>query len=241
MTLEFEKVAPTRVFQNVVDQIQEAIFDGRLKAGDQLPPEMKLKEMFQTGRGTIREALRVLEQKGLVEIRTGAAGGAVVRAPDASKIAESLDLLVQCRTVTFDQLAQFRQEVEGAVAALAASAALKSDIERLVELLEEARGLLESDRVDPKLFSRIDVRIHIAVAEIVGNPLFVAVLRMVHENVLEAFERFSLSPDLLRANFRDLDALVSALKKGDADRARETARAHVKRFNRHLKKQNQDR
>ena len=213
MTLEFEKVAPTRVFQNVVEQIQDAIFDGRLEAGDQLPSEMKLKEMFQTGRGTIREALRVLEQKGLVEIRTGAAGGAVVCAPDASKVTESLDLLVQCRKVTFDQLAQFREEVEGAVAARAAAVVRKGDIGRLEGLLDEARGLLAEGCTDPKSFSRIDVRLHIAMAEIVGNPLFVAVLRMVHENVLDAYERFSLSPELLRENFRDLEELVEALGK----------------------------
>ncbi len=235
MAFEFQKVASTRIFQSVVDQIQEAIFDGRLQAGDQLPSEMKLKEMFQTSRGTVREALRVLEQKGLVQIRTGAGGGAVVCAPDESKIAESLDILVQCRQVTFDQMAQFREEIEGGVAALAAAIAGRADIDRLRELLEEARCLLEEDVVDPASFARIDVRIHIAIAEIVGNPLFVAVLRMVHENVLEVFERYSLAEDLLRENFQDLCQLAAALEDNDPELARTHARKHVRRFNRHLK------
>jgi DNA-binding FadR family transcriptional regulator len=241
MRLEFRKVAPVRVFQNVVDQIQEAILDGRLEAGDQLPSEMKLKEMFQTSRGTVREALRVLEQKGLIERRTGAAGGAVVCAPDESKITEGLDLLVQCRKVTFDQLAQFREEVEGGVAALAAVSARKKDIDRLKGMIEEARRLSGGKSIDPKAFSRLDVRIHIAMAEIAANPLFVAVLRMVHENVLEAFERFSLTRDLLRENLQDLCDIVEAVERQDADRARMLARNHVRRFNDHLKKRNRKR
>lgn len=57
----FQEARQNRTFQNVIDQIQEAILQGRLKAGDKLPPERELKEMFNTSRGTLREALRVLE------------------------------------------------------------------------------------------------------------------------------------------------------------------------------------
>jgi DNA-binding FadR family transcriptional regulator len=241
MTMEFQKVDQVRVFQRVVDQIQEAILDGRLQAGDPLPSEMKLKEMLQTSRGTVREALRVLEQKGLIEIRTGAAGGAVVRVPDESTIIESLDLLVQCRKVTFDQLARFREEVEGGVAALAAVSARNKDIDRLKGLLEEARRLADGKSIDPKAFAQLDVRIHIAMAQIGANPLFVAVLRMVHENVLESFERFSLTRSLLLENYRDLCGIVEAVERKDADRARMLARRHVRRFNDHLKKRNRKR
>ncbi len=92
MALKFKKSKPTRIFQDVVDQIQRAIIDGSLKPGDVLPSEMKLKEMFSTSRGTIREALRILEQKGLVDIKTGVGGGAIIKTVDTEKIAEGLDL-----------------------------------------------------------------------------------------------------------------------------------------------------
>ena len=71
----FRAAKQSRIFQDIVDQIQEAILDGRFKAGDMLPSERELKEMFQTSRGTLREALRVLEQKGLIEIKLGVGGG----------------------------------------------------------------------------------------------------------------------------------------------------------------------
>ena len=80
----FEAAKQTKVFQNVVEQIQEAILDGRLTTGQTLPAERELKEMFSISRGTLREALRVLEQKGLIEIRLGVNGGAVVTAEDTT-------------------------------------------------------------------------------------------------------------------------------------------------------------
>jgi GntR family transcriptional repressor for pyruvate dehydrogenase complex len=75
----FEQVQQNRIFQDVTRQIEEAILSRQLKAGDRLPSERELQETFRVSRGTLREALRVLEQKGLVTIKTGAKGGAVVR------------------------------------------------------------------------------------------------------------------------------------------------------------------
>jgi hypothetical protein len=68
-----------------------------LKAGDKLPAQRDLVDMFQTSRGPLREALRVLEQKGLLEIKRGVRGGAVVRQPGMTPVAESLGLLVRHR------------------------------------------------------------------------------------------------------------------------------------------------
>ena len=74
----FKKAKQTRVFQDVVEQVQDAILNGKLKPGSKLPPERALKDMFNTSRGTLREALRVLEQKGLIDIKLGVAGGAKI-------------------------------------------------------------------------------------------------------------------------------------------------------------------
>ena len=79
MGLNVTKMKPKKSYEHVVEQIQSAIFSGELCEGERLPSEMKLKDMFDTSRGTVREALRVLEQKGLVSVRTGVKGGARVR------------------------------------------------------------------------------------------------------------------------------------------------------------------
>jgi len=91
----FQKARQNRIFQDMVEQIQEAILQGTLNPGDKLPPERELKEVFEASRGTLREALRILEQKGLITIKTGVAGGAVVNALTTDQVSESLDLLIR--------------------------------------------------------------------------------------------------------------------------------------------------
>jgi GntR family transcriptional repressor for pyruvate dehydrogenase complex len=240
MKLTFKKAKSNRIFQHVADQIQAAILDGSLKAGDTLPSEMKLKDMFETSRGTVREALRVLEQKGLIDIKTGVGGGAAVKKVNIEKITEDLDLLIQYQVVTYDHLAEFREGVEGIVAALASRRAKKGDIVRLKGLLAEARDLLDGENPDKASLVRVDMKLHIALAEIARNPVYLANLQMVHEKILGAYDRFSLSrKHVLEENYKDLLDIVQAVETGEADRARTLAQKHVRRFNRYMKEEHQ--
>jgi GntR family transcriptional repressor for pyruvate dehydrogenase complex len=242
MELTFNKMKPLRNFQNVADQIQDAIIDGRLKAGDKLPSEMKLKDMFETSRGTIREALRVLEQRGLIDIKTGVSGGAIVRDLSTEKITEGLDLLMQYQKVSPKHLEEFRHEVEGRVTALATERATKRDIQRLKGILSEARDQLEKGTDGQKDFFRIDVKLHIALAEIARNPLFTAVLQMIHENILGRWLQVSPSDEnILKENYEDLCDIVSAVERGEANEARLLAHDHVRRFHRYMKTGNRPR
>jgi GntR family transcriptional regulator, transcriptional repressor for pyruvate dehydrogenase complex len=236
MELVFNKTKTIRSFQHIVDQIQEAIIDGRLKAGDKLPSEMKLKDMFDTSRGTIREALRVLEQRGLINIKTGVSGGAIIRDPSTEKITEGLDLLMQYQKISSKHLEEFRHEVEGKITALAAERATKMDIQRLKHILTEASEQLEKGTDGQKDFFRIDVKLHIALAQISRNPLFTAVLQMVHESILGRWLQVAPSKEpILRENYKDLCDIVSAVEHGESDEARLLAHDHIRRFHRYIR------
>src|SRR5262245_7819270 len=78
----FTKVRVGRVSEEVVKQVQEAIFSGELKPGDRLPPERELAEQFGLSRMSVRDALRTLESSGLVKIKVGSSGGAFIREPN---------------------------------------------------------------------------------------------------------------------------------------------------------------
>ena len=173
----FKKTSHNRVFQDLVDQIQTAILEGRLKPGDKLPPQRSLVEMFATSRASVREALRVLEQKGLIEVKLGVQGGAVVRKTNIDPASEVLTLLMHQNQVSLAHLEAFRLCVEGEVTALAAQSASREDIMKLRHILARARDCLRSDRPDAKAFVEVDIELHIALAEISGNPVFVAVVK----------------------------------------------------------------
>ena len=231
----FRAARQNRIFEDVVEQIEQAIIDGRLKVGDRLPAERDLKAVLQTSRSTLREALRVLEQKGLIEIKLGTGGGALVKSISADQVTESLDLLIRSRKVSLDHLAEFRESVEGEVVALAARRAEPVQIERLKLLLakvgEHARGGVAAlDR-----FIEADKTMQLAFADTSGNPVYMTILRTVHDNMHRYYERFLMMEDREMAeNFSELKKIVRAVERGQADRARKLARAHVRRFNLYL-------
>lgn len=237
----FRKAKQARIFQDVVDQIQAAILDGRLSPGDRLPAERELGEMMGTSRGTLREALRVLEHMGLIEIRLGVGGGAMVKDPGGDQITESLAMLIRSQKVSLQHLAEFREDVEGTVAGLAARRATAKDIRHLRQLLQTARSCWETGLEKWADFVRVDEKMHMALARAAGNPVYAIILKTVHDNIHIYYDRF-LPPgeNELNVNYRDLCDLVETVAGGDIEGARELARNHVRRFTRYMKKKKKE-
>ncbi len=229
----FHEASRNRIFLDVVNQIQDAILTGRLNTGDVLPPERELKQMFNTSRGTLREALRVLEERGLLEIRLGVRGGAVVRAISSRQASESLALLVRSRKVDLQHLAEFREGMEGNVASLAAQRATPEDIQHLETLVEEAeRYMTEGRRED---FLAADKRFHLALSAITGNPVYDVVFHSIHDNIHRYYDRYlAMNSRELRENQQDLCDILRAVADRKPDEARVMAQSHVHRFHRYM-------
>ncbi len=231
----FKAAKQTRIFQDVVEQIQETILAGKLAPGEMLPPERELKAMLQVSRGTLREALRVLEQKGLIEIKLGVGGGAVVQDVSYDQINESLALLIRYQKVSLQHLTEFRLGVEGRVAALAAERATPADIIHLNSLLEQARQYAEKGSDFQKEFVDVDKQIHLALAEITGNLVYISLHHTVHDNIDQYYEAFlSMQRREMAENLADLGEIIHAVEKKDVNKARQLAEAHVLRFNHYM-------
>ena len=230
----FRIAAQNRIFQDVVNQIQEAVLDGRLKVGDVLPPERDLKAMFNTSRGTLREALRVLEERGLIEIKLGVHGGAMVKGVSADQATQTLARMIRSQQVALHHLAEFREGVEGNVAYLAARHATQGDADLLKELVEEGRRCIDAS-VDRDGFIDVDRRFHQELARISGNPVYIFVMETVHTNIHRYYDRYlSMQQAELEENLRDLDEITRAVAAGRADEARLLSQGHVLRFNRRM-------
>jgi GntR family transcriptional regulator, transcriptional repressor for pyruvate dehydrogenase complex len=238
MTPLFRAARQNRIFQDVVEQIQEAIIQGRLKVGERLPAERELKEMLQTSRSTLREALRVLEQKGLIEIKLGMGGGAVVKAVTTDLVAESLDLLIRSQQVSLHHIAEFRERVEGDVVILAAARMKASDRQLLKKLLEEARRCTMRGAEAVSDFLTADKNIHLCFAKITGNPIYISILKTIHENIRRYYDDFLIMEEPeMNENFQDLEDVVTAVVDGNTERAADIARTHVRRFNSYMEMQ----
>lgn len=235
----FHEASHNRIFQDVVNQIQDAILDGRLQAGDVLPSERELREAFRTSRGTLREALRVLEERGLIDIRLGVRGGAVVRDINSRQPSETLALLIRSHQVSLRHLAEFREGMEGNVAALAARHATPTDVQRLEAVVADAaRYMADADR---DAFIEADKRFHLALSEITGNPVYIFVFHSIHENIHRYYDRYlSMDGRELSENLSDLRDILRAVAQHRPDEARVMAQSHVHRFHRYMEAHGQE-
>lgn len=233
--MRFRAAKQNRIFQDVVEQIQDAILRNDLKPGDTLPSERDLKEMFQTSRGTLREALRVLEQKGLIEIRLGAAGGAVIKAAPGQTITDGLDLLIRSRKISLPHLSEFREGVEGTVAALAAERATLEDVAVLDGLVADAARYAADGLNHWAEFLEVDKQVHQTLARITGNPMYILIHQMVHENIHPYYDDYlAAGRDRLLRNYEDLRDIVTAVREGRSNEAQILAQRHVRQFTRYM-------
>lgn len=234
---DFQKAKKNRVFQDVVDQIQEAILDQRLTPGDVLPPERKLRETFNISRGTLREALRVLEQKGLIEIRVGTTGGSVVRQAGMEQLTETFALLIRSGSLSVMEVGQFRTGVEGKTAALAAQRASALEIKILETMLKKAEQMNARGNDGWEDFLDIDQEIHKELAKISKNSLYILVSGMIHDNIRQYYDKFlENTPGRMAENLKDLEEMVFAVKNHLPQEAERVAENHVHKFIVHMKK-----
>lgn len=168
----FIPVSIGRVSEEIVLQIEAAILDGRLKAGEHLPSEREMQSQFGTGRGVIREAIKILKQKGLLEVRKGVKGGAYVRQLDVSNISESLALFLKQHQVMPEALIEFRESMDRTITTLAIA---RSSTDEKNELLKEALRFEEKlceQEPDLVATAELDRNLNLMLARMAGNELF---------------------------------------------------------------------
>src|SRR5216684_6927099 len=136
--MEWHKVEPInspRIYEEIVRQIRTLISEGKLKSGDRLPPERDLAERFRVSRASVREALRSLQSRGLIEIRAGE--GAFVRDVSVEALIEPLALVILPHREAVGELFEARRILEPAIAALAARRATREEVGEMERILEE--------------------------------------------------------------------------------------------------------
>lgn len=116
----FTPAKTQRASEAIYNQIYPKIVSGELKPGDRLPPERELAEMFQRSRPVVREALRMLQQDGLLETSVGSAGGAVIRGISLKSVEEPLKNLVAMGAINLEELLEYRHINDRGCARLAA-------------------------------------------------------------------------------------------------------------------------
>ena len=227
------RVQRTRAPQVFAAQLRQMILEGQLTDGDPLPPERQLAEQTGVGRSSVREALRTLESEGLISTRPGRGGGAVVRRPDVSTMARSIDVFVLGRQVKYSAVLEARQLLETGSAHLAALRRADSDIDQLRRHHHE---MVTADASgDVGAFVDANVAWHIAINQASGNEL-VAGFMYGLTGVLRAaigaddFNTSELRSETLRSHGQILDAIICRDGPAAARRMARHLHAHEEVF-----------
>ncbi|WP_319466430.1 GntR family transcriptional regulator [uncultured Pseudodesulfovibrio sp.] len=168
----FLPVQAGRASEEIALQIEAAIVDGRLSPGERLPSEREMQSQFGTGRGVVREAIKILKQKGLLEVKKGSKGGAYVRQMDVSNVSESLALFLKQHPVNPERLIEFRESLDRTIAQLAIAHGEKSEKEELLRESLRLKSMLREDEPDFLATSELDRQLNIMLVRMARNPLF---------------------------------------------------------------------
>jgi GntR family transcriptional repressor for pyruvate dehydrogenase complex len=218
----YKAVQTSRLYEHIVRQIEESITRGALKAGDQLPAERELAQQFGVSRTAVREAVRVLNEKGLVEAYSGR--GTFVTNGTSQAIRQSLDLMIKIgQRDGSAHLAEVREILEPGIAALAAVRAEESHLSALREAVE----IMDRSRHDGDAFIEGDLDFHLALAEAAANPLILSLIDSIVGLLREQRMRtYFVHGGAERGQFHH-KRILAAVEKHDAQSARETMQAHM--------------
>lgn len=220
---------PPKAAMLVAQRIVRDALRDNLGPGDLLEPERTMLEKYQTGRGTLREALRLLEFQGVISLKPGPRGGPVLQSPDAAHLGSTLVLLMQLRSAPFRNIVEVRSAIEPMISSLAATrmtdeqlADLRGTVDQMREELDDQYSFLDANK-----------RFHDIIAWSSGNALFGYVI----ESLLGIMDGTVIGIDypgyrrtaILKAHVEIYDAL--AARDPEASMAR--MRDHIEAYERY--------
>jgi GntR family transcriptional regulator, transcriptional repressor for pyruvate dehydrogenase complex len=209
-----------RTFANVVEQVREAIETGELAAGEKLPSEPELAAMFGISRSVLREALKVLELSGYLEVRRGFGGGTFVCPPHPEEFAAVRPPAIPVVSITSEQLVSVRLAIEPFSARLAAEQATPG-------MTAPELASWEADETRPARVLAAAVDFHIDLAHVADNPIFVAVLESLRPALYWAMRNVVDDVAWRHAVSLQHQEIADAVAAGDADLAASLMREHV--------------
>ena len=218
----YKVVRTSRLYEQIVQQIEESILEGRLKPGDQLPAERELAQQFGVSRTAVREAVKALREKGLVEAYTGR--GTFVTDGTSQAIRQSLDLMAKIgQPDGSTHLAEVRAILEPEIAALAATRAE----EQHIATMREACAVMERTKHDPDAFIEADLDFHLSLAEAAANPIILSLIDSIVGLLREQRMRiFNVDGGPERGQFHH-KRILEAMERRDPKMAREAMQAHL--------------
>ncbi len=222
---DFATIKPSRLYEQIVEQIKFQIVEGTLKVGDRLPTERELADKFQVSRTSVREAIKILQQEGLIEVYPGR--GTFIVDSVSQSFQRSLDLILSIdQSEGLGNLIEVRELLEPGIAALAAVRATQDEINSM----QKAVAAMDKTLHDADAFIAADLDFHCALAEASRNTLIPLLLDPIVDQLQDQRKTiFLVENGALRGQYHHKQILAAVIQ-GDPEAAREAMRAHLEQI-----------
>jgi GntR family transcriptional repressor for pyruvate dehydrogenase complex len=221
----YKIVRSARLYEQIVQQVEESIVKGSLRPGDQLPPERELAEQFGVSRTAVREAVKALREKGLVEAYPGR--GTFITDGTTHAIRQSLDRMIRIGQPEGSvYLAEVREILEPEIAALAA---VRAD-EQALTSMREPIGVMDKAYKDPDAFIEADLDFHLALGEAAANPLILSLIDSIVALLREQRMKIFLVEGGPERGQHHHKLILAAVERHDPEGARNAMRAHLEQI-----------
>ncbi|MEM7206457.1 MAG: FCD domain-containing protein [Pseudomonadota bacterium] len=211
----------------LIDKLESLIANGVFKPGDKLPPERQMARDFEVSRATLRQALSVLESRGMLISKQG--GGNFVLDWSKKRFTDPLESLVVRRHEFKLEIIELRQALESTAAFLAANRATDEDKRNIQEQLESLQRIMQ--RQNPVDEAKADLDLHIAIADAAHNTPLSLMLRNIYalllsevEDNLRLINRIDDNRKLLNDQHK---RMVDCVVRGDGEGARKVVNEHL--------------
>lgn len=229
VTQPFRPIRGRRVFEEILDQLEQAIIDGHISAGDRLPPERQLAEQFNASRTSVREAVRVLEALGVVRVKAGAENGAVLVEEPGDALRLLLRFQLALRHISIESVIEFRTVLEPWAASAASTRATPDELDRIRSILAEMSGDVEAEH-----FHQLDSAFHLEIARAAQNELMVLVLEGARTSIerimLDAISRVPDWPETKARLLAEHTRIIEAIAEGRGADAASLMQRHIGSF-----------
>jgi GntR family transcriptional repressor for pyruvate dehydrogenase complex len=207
--MDIEPIKSTRIYEEIVRQVKQLITEGKLRSGDRLPPERDLAEKFMVSRTSVREALRALESRGLVDIRAGE--GAFIRDVSVEALIEPLALVILPHREAVGELFEARRLLEPAIAALAARRATRDELVEMERILDEQAKEVGQGRTGVSQ----DTALHAAIAHSAHNRAITRIVGALMDLLTQSREESLLTPGRPTRSHADHRRILDAIRRRD--------------------------
>ena len=226
---KLRRAKPVRLFEQAVEQIRSLILEGTLKPGDKLPSENKLSEMLDVSRSSVREALRSLESKGIITVKSGTGAFVAEDALVFSSMNDAVIRLVQ-RKDQLLQLLQVRWAMECLSASLASSSITESELEKLEAIVDHQEAVVKDGSKPDSLndLARSDEQFHVELSKIGGNEIVSEIISALVPAFYEdnkAIYVVEKGPKLVKEHRQ----IIAALRERVPEHAESAMRNHLSR------------